>query len=147
MAGKDKLKKERRKSRFAAMEAMRRTQGFPMPPRKAMSRAKKSSKNLAYPLPPYAGAGPLQMFRWAQFEWKKLGRWQRVAAPVVVLSALLTWEKEVAMQEQRWDEIEHAQTKRAAAELYGAHGPSVYTQRTKRRKLFGLIPVGVKRKA
>ena len=70
MPEKDKLKKARQKSRFAAMEALRENKGFPIPPRKAMSQAKKASKKLAYPLPPYAGAGPVQLFRWAQFEWR-----------------------------------------------------------------------------
>lgn len=146
MAGKDKLKKARQKSRFAAMEALRQQRGFPIPPRKAVSRAKKASKKLAYPLPPYVGANPLQLYRWAQFEWKKLGRWQRVATPVVALVALLTWEKEKIVQEQRWDEIEQQQAKRTAAELYGAHGPSIYEQRTKPRKLLGLIPLPARKK-
>lgn len=141
MAGKDKLKKERQKSKFAAMEALRAQGGFPVPARKAMSRAKKTSKKLAYPLPPYAGANLLQLYRWGQFEWHNLGRWQRLAAPIVLLVALLTWEKERAMQDQRWDEIEQHDTRRMAAELYGAHGPSVYAQRTKRRKLLGIIPL------
>ncbi|HEX8221541.1 MAG TPA: hypothetical protein VF914_20300 [Chloroflexia bacterium] len=136
MAEKDKVKKARQKSKFAAMEALRDNKGFPIPPRKAMSRAKKASKKLAYPLPPYAGANPVQLYRWGQFEWKKLGHWQRVVLPVVVLNALLTWERERELQDRYWDQLDRAQAKEAAAHAYGAYGP-----RPKKRKLFGIIPL------
>jgi hypothetical protein len=134
MAKKDKLKKDRQKSRFAAMEALRENKGFPLPPRKAMSQAKKASKKLAYPLPPYPGTNPVQLFRWAQFEWRKLGKWQNVVLPFVVLNALLTWEREKEHQDRYWDQLERGQTKEIAAQAYGAYG-----QRPKRRKLFGVI--------
>ncbi len=137
MAKNDKLKKERQKSRFAAMEALRPTGGFPVPPRKAMSRANKQSKKLAYPLPPYAGVSPLRLARWVRFEWWQLGRWQRVAAPFVLLSALLTWEREREIQDARWAEIDRAESKEMAARSYGAYGPS----KPKRRKLLGIIPL------
>ena len=136
MAEKDKIKKARQKSKFAAMEALRDNKGFPVPPRKAMSRAKKASKKLAYPLPPYAGANPVQLYRWGQFEWKKLGRWQRLVLPVVVLNALLTWERERELQDRYWDQLDRAQAKEAAAQAYGVYGP-----RPKKRKLFGIIPI------
>lgn len=136
MAQKDKVKKERQKSRFAAMEALRENKGFPIPPRKAMSQAKKASKKLPYPLPPYAGANPVQVVRWSQFEWRRLRKWQNVALPFVIISALLTWEKERDLQERYLDDLERAQTKEAAARAYGAYG-----QQPKRRKLFGVIPL------
>lgn len=136
MAEKDKIKKARQKSKFAAMEALRDNEGFPIPPRKAMSRAKKASKKLAYPLPPYAGANPVQLYRWGQFEWRKLGRWQRVVLPVVVLNALLTWERERELQDRYWDLVDRAEAKEAAAQAYGAYGP-----RPRKRKLLGIIPL------
>ncbi|HVG00602.1 MAG TPA: hypothetical protein VND68_12250 [Chloroflexia bacterium] len=136
MAEKDTIKQARQKSKFAAMEALRDNKGFPIPPRKAMSRAKKVSKKLAYPLPPYAGANLVQLYRWGQFEWRKLGRWQQVVLPVVVLNALLTWEREKELQDRYWDQVDRAQAKEAAAQAYGAYGP-----RPRKRKLFGIIPL------
>ncbi len=137
MASKDKLKKDKQKSRFAAMEALRATKGFPVPPRKAMSRAKKTSKKLPYPVSPYQGAGLLSVYRWAGYEWRKLGRWQRVAAPVIALVALLQWEKEREIQDARWGEIERAQVKELAAKTYGAY----VTRPRRKRKLLGVIPL------
>lgn len=136
MAEKDKITEARRKSRFAAMEAMRENRGFPIAPRKAMAQAKKASKKLAYPLPPYAGANLAQLYRWAQFEWRKLGRWQRVALPVVVLNALLTWEREKELQDRYWDQLERAHTKELAARAYGAYG-----RQPGKRKLLGILPL------
>ena len=136
MAEKDKVKKARQKSKFAAMEALRDNKGFPIAPRKAMSQAKKASKKLAYPLPPYAGANPVQLYRWGRFEWRKLGRWQGVVLPFVVLNALLTWEREREIQDRYWDAVERAQAKETAAQAYGAYGP-----RPKKRKLLGFIPL------
>lgn len=136
MAKKDNIKELRRKSRFAAMEGLRPTGGFPIAPRKATSQAKKASKKLSYPLPPYPGVNPLQLYRWAQFEWWQFGRWQRVVAPVAILVGLLTWEKERELQEQRWEELEKVETKRVAAQTYGAYGRT-----SKRRKLLGIIPL------
>ena len=136
MAKKDPVKKERQRSRFAAMEALRENKGFPIPPRKAMSQAKKASKKLAYPLPPYAGSNPVQIARWSQFEWRRLRKWHNVALPFVVLSALLTWEKERELQDRYMDDLERLQTKEAAARAYGAYG-----RQPKRRKLFGIIPL------
>jgi hypothetical protein len=136
VAKKDKVTELRQKSRFAAMEGLRPTGGFPLPPRKAMKEAKKTSKKLSYPVPPYPGANLLQLYRWAQFEWWQLGRWQKVVAPVVVLVAVLTWEKERAIQDARWDEMEKERTKQQAAETYGAFG-----RKPQRRKLLGIIPL------
>ena len=137
MAGKDKLKKDRQKSRFAAMEALRATKGFPVAPRKAMSQAKKTSKKLPYPVSPYPGAGLLSVYRWASFEWRKLGRMQMVAAPLIAIVALLEWEKEREIQDARWDEIERAQLKELAAATYGAYG----ARPKGKRKLLGIIPL------
>lgn len=136
MAKKDKVKELQQKSRFAAMEGLRPTGGFPIPPRKATKEAKKASKKLAYPVPPYPGASLLQLYRWGEYEWWRLGRWQKVVAPVMILVALLTWEKERALQEARWDDIEKAQTKQQAAETYGAFG-----RKPSRRNLLGIIPL------
>lgn len=137
MAKKDKVWELRQKSRFAAMEGLRPTGGFPFAPRKAMRQAKKASRGLPYPLPPYPRANLLQLFQWARFEWWKLGRWQQLAAPVVVIAALLTWEKEKALQESHRQELERAQAKQKAARLYGAFGPPP----SKKRKLLGIIPL------
>jgi hypothetical protein len=136
MARKDKIKQARQKSKFAAMEALRENRGFPVPPRKAMSRAKKASKKLTYPLPPYAGANPVQLYKWARFEWRRLGKWQGVVLPFVVLNALLTWDRERELQDRYWDHLERSETKETAAQAYGAYGP-----RPKKRKLFGVIPL------
>ena len=136
MAGKDKVKQARQKSKFAAMEALRENRGFPVPPRKAMSQAKKTSKKLAYPLPPYPGTNLIQLYKWAQFEWRRLGKWQGVVLPVVVLNALLTYDREKALQDRYWDQLELSETKVVAAQAYGAYGP-----RPKKRKLFGVIPL------
>ena len=133
----DKVTQLQQKSRFAAMEGLRSKGGLPEPPRKAMKEAKKLSKKLPYPVPPYGDNSPLQMYRWAQYEWRKLGKWQGLTLPLVILSALLTWERESALREARWEEVERAETKRIAAETYGAYGK----QEPKRRKLFGVIPI------
>ncbi len=136
MAEKEMIKKARQKSRFAAMEAMRENRGFPVPPRRAMSQAKKASKKLAYPLPPYTGANPVQLYRWAHFEWRKLVRGRQVVLPFVMLNALLTWEREKELQDRYWEQLEHAKTKELAARAYGAYGPQ-----PKKRKLLGIIPL------
>ncbi len=97
----DKVRKLRQRSKFAAMEGLRPVGGFPVPPRKAMSEARKVSKKLPYPVPPYPGTNLLQLFRWGQYEWWKLDKWQSVAAPVMALVALLTWEQERELREER----------------------------------------------
>jgi|SRR5829696_7367472 hypothetical protein len=139
MAKKDKVTELRQKSMFAAMEGLRKERGFPVPPRKAMANARRRSKNLAYPVPPYAGTGPLgliELARWARYEWWKLGHWQKVAAPVIVLVALLTWEKENALREERWEQVEREQIRRLALEEFG-----MLPERPKKRKLLGIIPL------
>ncbi len=136
MAKEDKIKQLKQKSRFAAMEGLRPTSGLPTPPRKAVKQAKKASKGLSYPVPPYAGANPTQVYRWAQQEWTSLGRWQSLALPVIIIAGLLTWEREKALQETRWDQIERIETKQLAAETYGAFG-----RPERKRKLFGIIPL------
>ena len=137
MAKKDKVTELRQKSRFAAMEALRPADAFPVPPRKAMARARKASKKLSYPLAPYPGANMLQLYRWAEKEWWRLGRWQNVAAPVIALVALLTWEKEMELREARQAEVARAQAKDEAARIYGAYGLPA----RRKRKLLGLIPL------
>lgn len=136
MADKDKVKTLREKSKFAAMEGLRPRSAFPVAPRQAMSSAKKASKKLPYPIAPYPSANPLQLYRWAEAEWKSLGRWQNLAAPVILLVALLTWEKEKALQEGRWFEIDKAEARAYAANVYGAFGRA-----KRKRKLLGIIPL------
>jgi hypothetical protein len=136
MANKDKVTELRQRSRFAAMEGLRPRGGFPVRPRKAMSQAKKSSKRLAYPLAPYPGASLLQLYRWARYEWWQLGKWQRLALPVIVLFSLLTWEHESQLREAREVQVYKTATKRFAARMYGAYGPE-----PRRRKLLGIIPL------
>ena len=136
MAKDDKVKELKQKSRFAAMEGLRPTGGLPTPPRKAVKQAKKASKGLSYPVPPYPGANPVQVYRWAQQEWGNLGRCQSLALPIIVIAGLLTWEREKALQEARWGEIERIETKQLAAETYGAFG-----RPERKRKLLGFIPL------
>ncbi len=118
MAEKDEIKKLRRKSRVVARKGLQSKPGFPVPPRKAMSLARKKSKGLPYPLPPYPVGNPLQLIRWAGGEWNALGRFKRLALPVIAFVALTTWEREREMQEVRWDEIERQQTVELANDLY-----------------------------
>jgi hypothetical protein len=136
MAKKDEAEKLRERSRKAAEEGLKPREGLPVPPRKAMAQARKASRKLPYPLPPYPGANMLSLSRWAAAEWRDLGRWQGLAAPVVALVALLTWEKERAVQDAYLAELDKADTKRYAARLYGAYGT-----RPRRRKLLGFIPL------
>ncbi|HKP54482.1 MAG TPA: hypothetical protein VJ183_17740 [Chloroflexia bacterium] len=137
MAKDDKIKELRQKSRFAAMEGLKPNRGFPTPPRKAMKQAKKLSRKLPYQVPPYPEANPVQVYRWAQYEWWKLGRWQALALPVVIIAGLLTWEKEKALQEVSYGEVERIEAKRVAAETYRTFGRSP----TPKRKLLGFIPL------
>jgi hypothetical protein len=118
MAEKAKIRTLRRKSRVAARKGLQSRPGLPVPPRKAMSLAGKKSKGLPYPLPPYPGANPLQLVRWASGEWQALGRFKRLALPVIAFVALTTWEKERERQEVRWDEIERQETVKLANDLY-----------------------------
>ena len=136
MAGNDKVTKERQRAKFAAMEALRPADRWPAPPRKAMSRAKKVSKGLPYSLAPYPSANPLQLYRWAEAEWRSLGQWQGLALPVILLVGLLTWEKEKALQEDYRLKLERFETKQYAANLYGAFG-----RPRRKRKLLGVIPL------
>ena len=133
----DKVKELKQKSRFAAMEGLRPSRGLPTPPRKAIKEAKKASKHLSYPIAPYPEASPTQLYRWARDEWWKLGRWQSVALPVIVIAGLLTWEKENALKEARWEEVERIEAKQLAAEAYGAYGRPP----KRKRKLLGIIPL------
>jgi hypothetical protein len=137
MAKEDKVKELKQKSRFAAMEGLRTNRGFPTPPRKAMGQAKKLSKKLPYPVPPYPEANPVQAYRWAQYEWWKLGRWQSLALPVIIIAGLLTWEKEKALREIGWGEAERIEAKRVAAETYGPSGRPP----APKRKLLDFIPL------
>jgi hypothetical protein len=136
MAKKDQLEKKRQKAREVAKKDLKERRGFPVAPRKAMSNAKKASKRLDYPLPPYAGANFLQLYRWGSEEWRKLGRWQGLAVPVVLLTALLTWEKEKAIQEDYYVRLEQQAIRQENAKLYGTFGRA-----PKQRKLLGIIPL------
>ena len=118
MAKNDQLTKLRQKSRIAALEGLRSQPGFPTPPRKAISLAKKKSKGLDYPLPPYPGTNLLLLFQWARGEWQSLGRWKQLALPVIALVALTTWEKESQLREARYDNIDREQATRLANDLY-----------------------------
>src|SRR5919199_740440 len=135
MAKEDKVRRLKERSKRTAEETLKEREGFPIAPRKAMAHARKASKKLPYPLPPYASANRVQLLRWAAIEWQNLGRWQRVALPVVALVALLTWEKERALQESYQVEVDKAALKHRAAEMYGAFG-----RRARKRKLLGIIP-------
>ncbi len=140
MPEEDRIEKLRRELRAEASAGLKREHVFPVPPRKAMSKARKASKKSPYPLPPYPGVGLLELARWARSGWAQLGRWQGLALPLVVITALLTWEQEKALQEARWVQAEKAELKHMAAEMYGAFGPP-----RKKRKLLGIIPVGRRR--
>src|SRR5206468_10451747 len=104
-------------------------------PRQAMRQSKKLSKGKPYPIAPYAGVGLPTLFRWTRLQWEDMGRWQRLAVPVIALVSLRTWEKERQLQAERWLQLEKADAKRYAAEIYGAYGAR------KKRKLFGVIPL------
>ncbi len=136
MAKKDKVEAERKKARAAAEKDLKERRGFPIPPRKAMSHANKLSKKLVYPVPPYPGANYLQLFRWGSEEWRKLGRWQNLALPVILLTALLTWEKEKALQDDYYLRLEEAAIKREHEKLLVTSVPA-----RKRRKLLGFVPL------
>ena len=109
MAKKNQLQSLRDRARRTATKELEGRDGFPIAPRKAMSQAKKASKNLPYPMAPFATVNLLQLYRWAQAEWQSLGRWQGLATPIIIVVALLTWEKEKALQDARWFEIEQAE--------------------------------------
>jgi hypothetical protein len=135
MARKDKVTELKQKSRFAAMEGLRPRAVMAVPPRKAMKQARKASKKLLYPVSPYPDAGPMQVYRWAQQEWWKLGRWRNLALPVIILSAFRTWKQETALREKRVEDVERAEIMQMAREMYLA------PPRKKQRKLFGFIPL------
>ncbi len=140
MAKKNEIEKLKRKSRIAALDGLRSQSGFPIAPRKAMSAAKKKSKGLAYPLAPYAGSNILLLYQWARGEWQNLGKWQRLALPVVALVALTTWEKESQLKEARWEQLEREEARQIAAKSYGAFGPTA----PKKRGLIRFLPFGKK---
>ena len=133
MAKEKDLKKLREEPRKAGRKGLEAAEGFPIAPTKAMSRARKNSKRLDYPLPPYA-ANIFSMSRWVAAEWRGLGRWQSLAAPFIVIVALLTWEKEKAMQDDYLDELERRQLRNEAIHLYA-------DRHAKKRKLLGIIPL------
>jgi hypothetical protein len=117
MANKNEVEKQQQKARLAALDAFRRQPGFPIRPRRAMGLARKQSKTLQYPLAPYP-VNLLLLYQWARGEWESLGRYKKVALPVMILVALTTWEKEFLRREARWDQIEHEETAKLARELY-----------------------------
>lgn len=136
MADENKAEEAKRKSRELAKKELDRRRGFPVPPRKAMSEAKKANKGLLYPLPPYANPNPISMFLWARQEWDSLGRWKTFALPFIILTALLTWEKEKAMQEDYYYLLDRQELKEDFRALYVTD-----EEKQSRRKLFGLIPL------
>ena len=142
MAKDDKKKELRQKSRFAAMDGLRPHNGLPIPPRQAMKQAKRASKKLAYPVPPYAGTFLPVLLMDAAAEWDKLGKWKRFAAPAVALVALRTWEREAEKREKFQVVVERRAVKTTVAELYGSR----FMAKPERRKLFGVIPLPGKRK-
>jgi hypothetical protein len=136
MADKKKVTELRRKSRFDALRILREHEGLPVAPRKAMAQARKASKQRGYPVAPYPNANPLQLYRWAKVEWDKLGRWQSLAGPVAIISALLTYEKERAVQDEYHSRSDKAEARRlAASTLYRLEQPKP------KRKLLGFIPL------
>jgi hypothetical protein len=132
---KNKVEELQKKSRFEALRMLRESQGFPVPPRKAVSQAKKTSKKLGYPVAPYK-ANPIELYRWGRHEWEQLGRWRGLAAPVALLVALTTWEKEKGLQEEYWSNTEKARARRAAVEAY-----RLAQRMPRKRKLLGIIPL------
>ena len=142
MANEDKKKELRQKSRFAAMEGLRPHDGLPLPPRIAMRHARRASKKLGYPLPPYAGTFLPILLLDAKREWDKLGKWQRVALPAMVLVGLVTWEQEIEKRERFQVTVDRSATKARAAEVLASQRLS----RLRKRKLFGVIPLPGKRK-
>lgn len=137
MAKEDKKEELKQKSRFAAMEGLRPHGGLSVSPRTAMKQAKRASKKLAYPVPPYAGSFLPVLLMDAKSEWDKLGRWQRVAAPAVVLMSLITWGQEAKKREKFQVVVERRAARTTVAELYGQR----FLARPARRKLFGVIPL------
>jgi hypothetical protein len=133
---KKKVVELKKKSRLDAFKILRENEGFPVPPRKAMSQAKKATKMLGYPVAPYTNTNPIQLFNWAKQEWGKLGRWQSLATPVVLLVGLLTWQKEQAVQEEYMGNSEKAKARRLAAQIY-----RVAEEPKRKRKLLGIIPL------
>lgn len=126
----------KRKSRLDALNILKAEQGLPLPPRKAMSQAKKATKATGYLVSPYPKANPIQLYNWAKEEWNKLGKWQSLAAPIALISALLTLEKEVSLREDYNSRSDKAEARRLAARLMVAP-----PAKPKKRKLLGFIPL------
>ncbi|MEO8289281.1 MAG: hypothetical protein ABI670_22975 [Chloroflexota bacterium] len=141
MADKKELRKQKGKARRVALEGLRSTGGFPVPPRKAMSQAKKRSKALDYPIAPYAGYSLLSLFRWGQTEWQSLGKWQKLTLPVVAIVTLTTWEKELELREKRWEQIDREESRQIAATSYGAYGPA-----KRKKSLLSKLPLPWRKK-
>jgi hypothetical protein len=135
MAKSNEVSKLKEESRKTARKALREAEAPLEPPRKAISTAKKLSKGQPYQVAPYAGVGLRTLYSWTRVQWEDLGRHQRLALPVIIFVALRTWEKERRLQENRWFELEKADAKRFAANIYGAYGAP------KKRKLLGIIPL------
>lgn len=126
----------KKKSRLDAFKILRGSEGFPVPPRKAMSQARKATKALGYPVAPYTNTNPVQLFNWAKLEWIKLGRWQSLATPVILLVVLRTWQKEQTVQEEYMGNSDKAKARRLAAQIYRVAEPP-----QRKRKLLGIIPL------
>jgi hypothetical protein len=136
MADRLKLSALRGRARRTAGKSLARSTGFPVPPRKAMSLARKASKKLQYPLAPYARANSLQLAQWAAAEWGKLGRWKSLALPVVLYTAYRTWQDEIAQREEYLANRTRRDVQRDYAKLYGSFG-----EPPRRRRLLGIIPL------
>lgn len=136
MAKKNKVAELKRKSRFDALTLLKDTGGLPIPPRKAMSQAKKATRERGYLVSPYPNSNPIKLYNWAKVEWEKLGRWQSLAAPVAIIAALLTWEKERNLQEEYSSRSDKAAARRLAAKAY-----NLIERPKRKRKLLGFIPL------
>lgn len=136
MAAKKKVEELQRKSRFDALKILREQQGFPVSPRKAVSQARKATKERGYLVSPYPNSNPIQLYNWAKSEWAKLGKWQSLAAPIALIVALRTWEKERALQQDYQGQSDKAEARRLAAKAY-----NLIDRPRPRRKLLGIIPL------
>ena len=133
---KNKVGELKKKSRLDAFKILRGSEGFPVPPRKAMSQARKATKKLGYPVAPYTNTNPIQLFNWAKLEWGKLGRWQAIATPVILIVGMLTWDKERTVQEEYRGNSDKARARRLAAQAYRFAEPT-----RRKKKLLGIIPL------
>ena len=137
MAKENKVDELQKKSRLDALKILGATEGLPVSPRKAMSQAKKATKARGYPVSPYPKDNPIQLYqlyKWGREEWNKLGKWQPLVTPVMILVALMTWEKERNLQDEYAYRSTKIRARRMAFDLIDGPKP-------KKRKLLGFIPL------